>query len=650
MSPIEEELERLREQVAALALANVHAAELMAELKEARELEEMLRRKTADLERARETEQARSMVLEAIARNEPLDEFVAVMLEYVRRQMPEYGCSIFVSDAEGLRHVESAGLPEGVMQWLGQQQVGTNSVPGACWRRGVKMVSGVAERENAFEAVCHEHGLKACWGWPVLSSGHAVLGVLALYAQEGGQAGEAEQAEMERMVLLAGLGMEQRNLYERLHYQAHHDALTGLPNRTLFNQRLSKAIQEARQNGHEVAVLWVDLDRFKQVNDTMGHRTGDEVLRQAAARLRKAVRRDDVVARMGGDEFSVCLRNVWGAEDVMRAAQAVIAAFQQPFQTRQQEVVVNASVGVSVYPKHGSSCEELARNADLAMYGAKSAGRGRIGVYSEESDARVRDRFQIEVHLRRALERGELELYYQPQVTVKEPRRVVGVEALLRWDSPELGRVGPDRFIPVAESSGLIGEIGQWVLEEASRTLADWQERGQLIRMAMNVSSEQFSRSDFVDRIRELVIREQLMVGLFELELTESSILKDSQQCQRNMEELRELGVRLAIDDFGTGYSSLSYLHQLPVDAVKIDRSFVKDLLARESNLRLVEGVIRLAKALRLEVVAEGVETAEQLDKLNELGCDLAQGYYIERPMPKAQVEQLIFQTTPLLY
>lgn len=650
MSLIEEEVERLQQQVSALALANVHAAELMAELKEARELEEMLRRKTEDLERARVAEQARSEVLEVIARNEPLDEFVAMMLEYVRRQLPERGCSIFVSDAEGLRHVESAGVAEGMVEWLRRRQVGPHSTPGASWRRGVKVTPRAMDGETAFEQMCADHGWKTCWSWPLFSAGHAVLGVLTLYAREEGEPGESEMAEVERMVVLGGLGLEQRSLYERLHHQAHHDALTGLPNRTLFNQQLSKAIQDAKVGGHELAVLWVDLDRFKQVNDTMGHRTGDEVLRQAAARLRKAVRQDDVVARMGGDEFSVCLRNVWGAEDVMRVAQGMMRAFQEPFQTRQQDVVVNASIGVSVYPKHGVSCEELARNADLAMYEAKSVGRARICVYSEENDARIRDRFQIEMYLRRALERGELELYYQPQVTVKEPRKVVGVEALLRWDSPELGRVSPDRFIPVAETSGLIGEIGQWVLEEASRTLADWQARGQLIRMAMNVSSEQFSRKDFVERIRELVMREQLMVGLFELELTESSILKDSEQCKLNMEELRGLGVRLAIDDFGTGYSSLSYLHQLPVDAVKIDRSFVKDLLARDSNLRLVEGVIRLAKALRLEVVAEGVETAEQLEKLNELGCDLAQGYYIERPMPRERVEELIFQPARMRY
>lgn len=651
------EIGRLKQQVSALAMANVHAAELMSELREARELEELLRRRNEEIERAKQVEQARNLVLETVARNEPLSMLGEALLDFAGSLLPARSLSLFVNRAEGLEHWVSANVTGGLRVWLQERKVPMDSLPGECWRRGLPMLADDMNLEphdpllrvNSFRQACIESGMRACASYPVLSANRAVLGVATIYRQETGCPNAEVEEMMQRLVMLAGLGLEQWSLYERLSFQAHYDALTGLPNRTLFNQNLSRTIAEARRHKRQIGVLWVDLDRFKQINDTLGHKAGDSVLKEAATRLRRCVRDEDAVARMGGDEFTVCLRNVTGSEGALQVAERLVHVLDVPFRVQDQEVVLSASIGISMYPEHGSTCEELARNADIAMYTVKHESRRGFALYSPESEERIRDRFLVETHLRRALAKGELELYYQPQVQISNPGKVIGVEALLRWDSPELGRVPPDRFIPVAESSGLIGEIGQWVIDEACRTAGSWQRAGRPIRMALNVSSEQFSKNDFVDHIREALEREALAPELLDLELTESSILKDGDQCRRNMNELREIGVRLSIDDFGTGYSSLSYLHTLPVDSVKIDRSFVRDLFEQESNLRLVEGIVSMARALKLEVVAEGVETLAQLQKLDEMGCDMAQGYYIERPLPLDRMEELLYCKLPVI-
>ncbi len=649
---LREENQRLRAEVDALARANVHAAELMAELHEARELEEILRRQRAEIEHANIAEQARSRVLEVIARNLGLGNLLATLMQFARARLPGAPISLFLNQKDALRHATHEGLPEELglaLDAYSMRQL--DAGPGECWRKretiswthpadGQHRLPGLPK---PFSLLCSEHGFEAGWSIPVLTSTGGVAGVVTLYLPSWRALAEDESNALDDLALLAGLGLEQSQLYERLSYQAHYDALTALPNRTLFHHELSGALRNCRYGSQRMAVLWLDMDRFKQVNDSLGHRIGDSLLKLVAARLRQNVRAGDLVARVGGDEFVLLLQDLPDADTALRIAEKLVAAFEVPFQLPDQELVLSASIGVSLFPEHGRTCEELIRNSDMAMYTAKHHGRHRVALFSQESEHLVRDRFAIEVNLRRAIEQHELQLHFQPQVPCVNPETCVAVEALLRWSSAKLGPVPPDRFIPVAEATGLIGPLGAWVLEEACRTARRWASVGRPVRMAVNIAGDQFSRRDFVSRIDALIAETGLAPELLELELTESSILRDGEQCLENMHELRRLGVRLAIDDFGTGYSSLSYLHTMPVNAVKIDRSFVTKLASDASNARLVEAIVRLAKALHLEVVAEGVETPEQCRILTDFGCDLIQGYHIARPMPREAIEERLF-------
>ena len=441
----------------------------------------------------------------------------------------------------------------------------------------------------------------------------------------------------------AGAAVEQRELADQLAHQATHDTLTGLPNRALFEDRLEQAIRGAGRHGGSVALLVVDLDGFKRVNDSLGHHAGDELLRQVARRFRGRLRAGDTLSRMGGDEFTVVLTDLRAPSDAVRIGGELLETLEAAFSVDGGELFVTCSIGVSVYPEDGHDAATLQRHADVAMYRAKAAGRNALRCFTPEMNETARERLELEGRLRWALELGEFELYYQPQVTLGgEP---VAVEALVRWRHPSLGLVPPAKFIPAAEQSGLIVAIGTWVLSEACRQAALWCDAGRPVRVAVNVSPLQFARPDFFETVRQALNGAGLAPQLLEVELTESLVMRDPDESARQMEQLRTLGVRVAVDDFGTGYSSLSYLHRLPIDALKIDRSFVAELEARRGTQALVQAIVALAQALDLTVVAEGVETAVQLEFLRTLGCDLAQGYLFARPMPADEVSA--FLTVP---
>jgi diguanylate cyclase (GGDEF)-like protein len=617
-------------------------SEVMAGEAEAREL----RRELARLALA---ERAHARVLEAMVRNEAPEVALVALARWLELRLPGEALSVFMVAGEDLRHVSGCGLPEELARYFSAHPEGIGQVgPGECKRQRLPLGwtlepdrDWAFSPEGSFAAACSGGGISGGWSVPMLAAQGDVLGVVTAYRRVGGgeTLPESKVVVLEDAAVLATLGLEQRRLCEKLGYHAHYDALTALPNRTLFHHELSGAIRGARYEAKSLAVLRVDVNRFSQLQDTLGTRVGDLVLKQTAARLRQYVRNSDCVARVGGNEFAIFLREPRGAEGAMRAAENILAAFENPLRLGEQEYVVSVSIGISLYPEHGKNYDELTRNADIAVVSARQQGRHGAAVFTAESETRVRDRFSIELHLRRALERKELELNFQPQVRWGQPERYLGVEALLRWHSGALGRVGPDRFIPVAEASGQILGLGQWALEEACRTAARWERLGRPLRMAVNVAGDQFSRRDFVSQVGALLAETGLEAGMLELELTESSVLRDGSQCLENMRQFRKLGVRLAIDDFGTGYSSLSYLHSMPVNAVKVDRSFVQELATNAASARLVESIIQLAKALQLEVVAEGVETEEQYAMLGQMGCDLIQGYYVARPMPVEQVE-----------
>ena len=430
---------------------------------------------------------------------------------------------------------------------------------------------------------------------------------------------------------------EKSLLMEKLEHQATHDILTGLPNRALFQNRFEHALVTAARYGRNLAVMFVDLDGFKLVNDTLGHHRGDTLLVEVAKRFQAVVRDSDTVARMGGDEFTVIVSEFHGHADASRVALRLIEALKTPFCLDDHEVTVTASVGVSLFPEDGDQAEALARYADLALYRAKEEGRNTVRFYAPEMNAIVQERGAIKSSLRGALERDEFELHFQP--LVRTDGRTVMVEALLRWTHGVLGAVGPDRFIPVAEDSGAIVEIGDWVLRTALKQLSQWRAQGfEVERVAVNVSPVQLAREDYVHSVTSALLEFGLTGSSLELEITEHIIVRDLQRVSARLEALRLLGVTVAVDDFGSGYSSLSYLARLPVDVLKIDRTIVAAIGVQNAGERLVAAILALGLSLGLKVVAEGVETQAHFKALTDLGCQCFQGYLWTKPLPSVAV------------
>jgi diguanylate cyclase (GGDEF)-like protein/PAS domain S-box-containing protein len=425
---------------------------------------------------------------------------------------------------------------------------------------------------------------------------------------------------------------EQKAAEARIQRLAHFDALTGLPNRSLLDDRCRHTLHVAQRHGQPVALLFLDLDHFKTVNDSLGHRVGDAVLMGLAKRLRAVVRAQDTVARLGGDEFVLLLPET-DADGAAHVAQKILAAAQEPFEAYGHELTVTPSVGVALYPNDGATLDELSRAADAAMYRAKEDGRNTWRFYTTELQAHSDRTLLLSNALRRALERKQLWLAYQPQMDL-DSGRIVGAEALLRWDHPELGAVSPAEFIPIAESSGLIVSIGDWVFETAARQIAAWDRAGlPPLTLAVNVSSVQLRQSDLPQRVKRALERAGVGVERLEVELTEGAAMRDPQGAVSVMNALYEQGTELSIDDFGTGYSSLAYLKKFPVAKLKIDRSFVRDLMRDAGDRAIVHAIISMATSLGMRTVAEGVETEAQLAFLRERGCHAMQGFLLSRPL-----------------
>jgi diguanylate cyclase len=427
-----------------------------------------------------------------------------------------------------------------------------------------------------------------------------------------------------------------------LRHLATHDALTDLPNRVLLDDRLEQTIAHANRDAQEFAVLLVDLDRFKMINDSLGHHTGDMVLKEVARRLCAVVRDIDTVARVGGDEFVLIVSpraSQTDAEEIGRRANEVLS---QPIQVSGLDLHVSASIGIALYPRDGALAERLLKRADAAMYCAKQRGRNTYQCFAAGMDEVTVERVNLENELHRALKLRQLELYYQPKVDTATGD-VRSAEALIRWRHPERGLILPTEFIPLAEECGLIHEIGAWVLREACRQCAAWHRDGvPRLRVAVNVAASQFRRGDLLERIRGALQDAQLDPSYLEIELTESVVMTDPEGTAAILEQLSGMGVLVSVDDFGTGYSSMNYLRRFPIDKLKIDRGFVKDLATCADDASIVEAIISLAHSLRLKVVAEGVETPEQLKFLRTLGCDQYQGYHFSPPLPAGEFARLV--------
>ncbi len=517
-------------------------------------------------------------------------------------------------------------------------------LPGRVWAtRQPAWVSDVTQDDNFPRApFAREAGLKAALGVPV-TAGEEVLAVLEFFLDK------PRPQDAQTVDLVAGVAaqlgsvLQRKRAEERLHYLAHHDALTGLPNRVLFTDRLKQALVEAARRERLVGVAFLDLDRFKTINDSLGHGIGDQFLKAVAERLARCVREGDTVARLAGDEFTLILADMGHADHAAHVTQKVLDSLAQPFSVAGHELYTSASLGVTLYPLDDGDVEGLLRNADIAMYRAKERGGNTCEFYAADMTAKAQARLALENALRRALERSEFLLHYQPVVDLKSGR-IAGIEALVRWRHPERGLVPPAEFVPVAEETGLIARLGEWVLREACEQCRRCEHGadGTPPRLAVNVSPRQFQQGSLLKTVTRALEDTGFDPRRLDLEITETLLMQNAESVLAAMRELGQLGVRFSVDDFGTGYSSLAYLKHLPIGHVKIDRSFVRDIPADTNDAAIVTAILSMAHSLGIQVIAEGVETEAQFEFLRARGCDAIQGFYFSPPLPAEELALLL--------
>jgi diguanylate cyclase (GGDEF)-like protein len=467
---------------------------------------------------------------------------------------------------------------------------------------------------------------------------HDLFGVLCVFNRRADAFAPEDLRFFEAIGASLSTAIRRLQAEERLAHLAQFDALSGLPNRALLEDRLDNAIAQARRRDCHVGVLFVDLDRMKLVNDSLGHHLGDALIRQVSERLHGAVRAGDTVGRISGDEFGVVLAELIRPDDAAIVALKILEGFAAPFDLEGNETFVTASIGIAAFAQDGENAATLLKNADMAMYRAKESGRNGYCFFTADMNARTQARMQLNTDLRRALERGEFNLHYQTKVDLGTGG-LRGLEALLRWSHPERGMVSPAEFIPVLEDSGLIVPVGEWVVAEACAQIARWQALGRRpVPVAVNLSAKQFHRGDLASGIRRALEASKVSPDLLELEITESYLMENPDEAIRTLHALREAGLKIFVDDFGTGYSSLAYLARFPLSALKIDRAFVKSVDSDPTSAAIVRAVINMAQNLRMEVVAEGVETEQQATHLRLYGCHQAQGFLFGRPAPAAEI------------
>ncbi|MEO7726961.1 MAG: EAL domain-containing protein [Burkholderiales bacterium] len=561
------------------------------------------------------------------------------------------GARRIVAKNDGLmRHTENWGAPAPEVQMFLRQSATRVDTTGEnagllrkVWAGGKSVWMADIAQEPTFVRgpVALAAGLHSAFAFPIMVSGE-FYGVIELFGRD-------VRAREEDVVRIAteissqiGQFIARKEAESHLTFYANHDTLTGLPNRAMFNQRLTQALARAQRLTTMVAVLFVDLDRFKIINDTLGHDAGDRLLKQLADRLRECMREGDTIGRQGGDEFVVLIEDVADPQQLAGVGQKILETVAHPYLINGQEFHVTASIGISLYPADGTDQQALLKNADIAMYRAKEQGKNNYQFYSAQMNLHSFERLALETSLRRAVERNEFLLHYQPKVDMRSGR-ITGVEALIRWQHPELGMVPPTQFIALAEETGLIAPIGEWVLRTACAEAQGWAVKGlPPISVAVNLSARQFARDDLATAVMRVLRETGLDPRMLELEITESTVMHNAERAAAVLQQLKQLGVRVAIDDFGTGYSSLSYLKRFPISSVKIDRSFVLDLPDDKDDAAITQAVIAMAHSLRLRVIAEGVETSAQYRFLEEHHCDEMQGHYFSAPVDAPAIARLL--------
>jgi diguanylate cyclase (GGDEF)-like protein len=540
----------------------------------------------------------------------------------------DYAAAVAGADAEETDAPVTVSRWDGVRRWTSAREL---------YRYPVAVLVGLSVDEQMTRAHAQ---MRATLSWAVFGSLLTVT-LMGLLGRMSWQLVQGRVREGETKLKHA----------QRVEYLAYHDGLTGLPNRSLFSKVLSQSISEAHRHERRLAVAFLDLDRFKQINDTLGHEAGDQLLKEVATRLKACVRESDTVARLGGDEFVVLLPELEDEKYAAIVAQKILAATAKPFSLMGQEFRVTASIGISTYPQDGLDEQTLTKNADIAMYQAKAEGKNNFQFYSEKLNANSLERLTLESSLRHALERNEFRLYYQAKRDIASGR-ITGMEALLRWVHPDLGIVAPMRFIPIAEESGLIVPIGKWVLKTVCLQSIAWQRQGlPALSVAINMTARQFLDEQLLADVASILTETGMRSNLLEIELNESLLMHSVENTMRILTGLKGLGVKIAVDDFGTGYSSLAMLQRFPLDTIKIDRSLMRDFFGTPDDTGLADAIIAMGKSLSLTVVAQGVETREQAEQLRLHACDELQGFYFKRPLPVDEFTQLLRdQATEVTY
>lgn len=583
-------------------------------------------------------------VLEALVKEHPLEEVMSLLCHEVERIAPEVTASILLANGpEHLSHLAAPSLPLSYTAALTNVPIGpyAGSCGTAAFRKESVEVQDIATDPlwADYRHLILPHGLLACWSTPILSSQGEILGTFAFYYKQARGPSEFHRQLVKLIANLCSLAMEREVSRKQIQHLAFYDSLTGLPNRSQFLIYAKQTIALAAEVGHSLAVLVINLDRFKQVNDSLGHAAGDELLASIAQRLRNELPKSDIIGRLSGDEFIIILSPCTMQQATVKV-EKMLSLLSQPCMIANVNIIPSASIGISLYPENGEEMDTLMNHADIAMHKAKNMGRGHFNFFSVEMNNLNQQRQDMEDALRHAFHIGSLELFYQPQVMLKDGH-LYGVEALSRWVHPILGNIPPQRFIPIAEESGLINELALWAIETACEQLADWRLRGiDVPSVSVNLSPTNFHNPGLPDMILHILQHYHLPPQDLTLEITEDILIENNQAIFSTIEKIHRLGVRLSMDDFGTGYSSLSYLRRLDLDEIKLDKSFVHDLEHDETSRTLSEAVIRIGESLQLSVIVEGVENEAQRTLLSRQGYQIGQGFLFSEALPAIKLEK----------
>ena len=601
-------------------------------------------RDITERKRAEALREGQQCVFEMIARDEPLEDALAILILCVEAQCEGVqGCVLLLTGDRVSQCIAPSLDPTCLDSWIGMN-FETSGPCAAMYRGEPVIVPDIFDDPHwkDYREQAARHGARACWSVPIFAGTGKLLGAFSMYCHHPREPVEREFKLIELTMRIASLAIERKQYGAYIRHIAHHDPLTGLPNRLLLEDRLRQAIAQANRRCGRVALLFIDLDHFKNINDALGHHIGDGLLQAVARRMERCLREGDSVARLGGDEFVVCISDMSQTCDAAAVAQKIQEELSRPFAIEGNSLLVGCSIGIALYPLDGTDVEELMKAADAAMYEAKNKGRTNYQFFTPELNSAAQQRLIVSKQLRQAFSRDELTVHYQPLVNI-DTGAIAGVEALLRWNHPDMGILSPEHFMSLLEEIGLMGDIGTWVLRTACAQNRAWQDAGlPPVRVSVNLSARQFYASNLVATVAQVLAETGLAPNWLDLEITESLILGNSESVIEVMRQLKDMGVGVSLDDFGTGYSSLSYLRLIPVDRLKIDNSFIGAVVKDQGSTDIVRSILVLAQKFGLSVVAEGVETEIQLDYLQKQGCQEMQGHWFSPALPADRMGELL--------